>query len=437
MRFSFHLILALLFFSLQQLPANAWPGGRDEAKPRFIFLFIGDGMGQGQCQAAEAALKRELAINHMPVSGTTATHNVEDNVTDSAAAGTAIACGARTKNGMLGLAPDGRALESVAARAKKAGMKVGIITSVPLDHATPAAFYARAKSRNSHAEIALQLAESGFDFFAGEPLMAASREGPKAMQRIKEHGYELVVDPPNLAGKYGGKVFICKKFRRTAARDGKDNFTLARLTAAAISSLENENGFFIMVEGGAIDWACHQNDGAMAVRETEEFDLAVREALGFMAGRPGQCLVVVTADHETGGLSVVDPGRAPGLLSQAGSGEEFRDLVAALAKKGATADEFLAEVGKFFSMDGLAAEDDKALRRSWQSRAGSHKGVAPSREALRIFNRHCGLEWSGTGHTVAPVRTSAAGIGAEVFAGNYDNSEIGLRLEKLLPAGSR
>ena len=315
MRFYFHLILALLFFSLQQLPASAGPDGRDEAKPRYIFLFIGDGMGQGQCRAAEAALGRELAINHMPVSGTTDTHNVEGKVTDSAAAGTAIACGARTKNGMLGQAPDGKALESAAARAKKAGMKVGIITSVPLDHATPAAFYAHANSRNSYADIARQLAESGFDFFAGEPLLAAARGNTEALVRIKEHGYRLLDDPAGLDDKYEGKVCICKKFKRTLARDEKDNFTLARLTAAAISSLENENGFFIMVEGGAIDWACHQNDGALAVRDIEEFDFAVRAALDFITGRPGQGLVVVTADHETGGLAVTAD-RGAGVLPE-------------------------------------------------------------------------------------------------------------------------
>ncbi|MFA7159081.1 MAG: alkaline phosphatase [Kiritimatiellia bacterium] len=436
MRFYFHLILALLFFSLQQLPVSAGPGGREEAKPRYIFLFIGDGMGQGQCRAAEAALGRKLAINHMPVNGTTDTHNVNGKVTDSAAAGTAIACGARTKNGMLGLAPDGKALESVAAKAKKAGMKVGIITSVPLDHATPAAFYAHTESRNSYAEIARQLAESGFDFFAGEPLMAAARGNTEALARIKARGYRLVADPSGLDDKYDGKVCICKKFRRTTARDGKDSFTLARLTAAAISSLENENGFFIMVEGGTIDWACHQNDGALAVRETEEFDLAVRKALDFMAGRPGQCLVVVTADHETGGLAVVDPEKAPGLLRQKGSDEEFKARVASLVQKNAGWQEYLGAVQEFFGMECLAAEEEKALRLAWEERSAG-KGARPAREALRIFNRRCGLEWAGTGHTGAPVITSASGVGADAFAGSYDNSEIGLRLEKLLPAGGK
>lgn len=437
----FRLKLVLFMALLMPCVALPQPATLQEAKPKYIFLFIGDGMGKNQRQAAESALNRKLAINHLTVSGTTTTHNVDGKVTDSAAAGTAIACGVKTKNGMLGLAPDGQVLESIAVKAKKAGMKVGVISSVSLDHATPAAFYAHTKARSNYEEIAGQLGQSGFDFFGGNSLLAASKEKSEALQRIKEHGYRLIPNPDKLAEKYEGKVFIYRSFVRAIDESEKSGFSLAQITSAAIRSLDQENGFFLMVEGGAIDWAGHGNDAAMAVRETEEFDLAVQEALNFIAKQPEKCLIVVTADHETGGMTIIDSQKTPGLLRQTGSGSigKLGSIVAALAEKNAGADVYLAEVKRYFQLDSLTDAEEKELRQSWKKyliKGAKAKGVPPAKDAMRLFNQRCGITWTTGGHTGEPVQTTATGIGADAFAGNYDNTDICRRMEKLLPAGA-
>ena len=438
----FRLKLALFMAALlAPCIAMTQPADLKEENPKYIFLFIGDGMGKNQRQAAESALNRELVINHLPVSGTTTTHNVDGKVTDSAAAGTAIACGVKTKNGMLGLAPDGHVLESIAVKAKKNGMKVGIISSVPLDHATPSAFYAHSNSRANYEEIALQLAQSDFDFFGGNELLAVSKGKSEALQRIKECGYCLISNPDKLSEKYDGKVFICRSFIRAIDEREKSGFSLAEITSAAIRSLDQDKGFFLMVEGGAIDWACHNNDGAMAIRETEEFDRAVQEALNFLAKRPGKCLVVVTADHETGGMTIIDHKKTPGLLRQTGSGGagKLGSIVAALAKKNAGADIYLTEVKRFFQLESLTNEEEKELRRSWEEyliNGEKAKGIPPAKDALRLFNQRCGVTWTTGGHTGDPVQTTAVGGGANAFTGNYDNTDICRRLEKLLSSAT-
>ncbi len=434
--------LQMLLFAALLLPCLglAQVAGTNAAAPKYIFLFIGDGMGPSHRQAAELALGRKLTINHLPVSGTTTTHNVDGQTTDSAAAGTAIACGVKTKNGMLGVSPDGQPLESIAVKAKKAGMKVGMISSVPLNHATPAAFYAHAKARSKYDEIALQMADSDFDFFGGAKITESSQDKSEAWQRLKDHGYATIFNPAQLADKYEGKAYVYRYMPRVIDEKVKRGFTLPQITAAAIRSLDQDKGFFLMVEGGAIDWACHRNDGATAVREVEEFDQAVQEAIDFSAKKPGTCLVVVTADHETGGMTIVEPQKLPGLLKQTESEQEFALDVTTLAKKKADADAYLAEVKRFFQRDALTSEEEKELRQSWAdflAKGAKAEGlVPPSRDALRLFDQRCGLTWTTGGHTGTPVLTTAAGVCAEAFAGNFDNTDICRRLEKMLPGVS-
>lgn len=428
--------LKLMLFMALLAPCVAMPqtANLKEDNPKYIFLFIGDGMGKNQRQAAESALNRKLAINHLPVSGTTITLNVDGQVTDSAAAGTAIACGIKTKNGMIGLAPDGQTVESIAVKAKKAGMKVGIITSDALNGATPSAFYAHSKSRGNYKEIGLQLPESDFDFFGGGALSG----GAEALERIKERGYLLIADPNELAEKYDGKVIIYNRFIHAVDNKEKNGVSLAQITSAAIRSLDQDKGFFLMVECAGIDHGGHTHDGAVAVRETEELDLAVQKALDFFSKQPEQCLIVVTADHETGGLTIVDQEKTPGLLRQTGGGDKLSAVVAALAKKNAGADIYLAEVKRFFQLDSLTNEEEKELRKSWEdylikANNKTAKGVPPATDALRLFNQRCGIKWTD-GHTGAPVQTTAVGAGANAFAGNYENTDVCRRLEKLLPA---
>lgn len=428
-----HVKVAVCLVGVAFVAAGAQPARSAEARPKYIFLFIGDGMGANHRRLAELALNRPLAMNHLPVSGTTTTHNAKGEVTDSAAAGTAIACGVKTRNGMLDMAPDGSILEAITAKAKKAGMGVGILTTASIEDATPAAFYAHADSRSDYKAIAFQLADSGFDFFGGGGFKSgSSRASDDLWRHIRERGYSLF--PSNRM-----PVIACRRLVGDIGNRAKVRLSLAQLTAVAIRSLDQEKGFFMMVEGGDIDGAGHASDGGRVISEVEKLDNAVQEALTFLAERPGECLVVVTADHETGGLTIADPGKTVDLLRQTGAWHTFRDALEGMAKTNAAAGMFMSKVKGFFQLDSLAPEEEKDLLKSWEDYLKGQKKekvVPPAKEALRIFNRRCGIAWtSGGNHTTNAVQTTASGVGAEAFAGNYDNTDIFRRLEKLLPAG--
>ncbi len=224
--------------------------------PKHVFLFIGDGMSLPQRMLAEK--EGPLAMNTLPFQAPTRTSSASDYVTDSAAAATAIACGVKTRNGSVGLDPEGKRLVSCAELAKKAGKKVGILTTVPITHATPAGFYAHRESRKMTKEIEADRLASGFDFFAGHAEASLKNPGP----------------------------------------------ALADLVRKALAALEGPEGFFLMAEGGLIDWAGHANDTEALIRETRAFDDAVKVALEFLEKHPDDTLVIVTGDHETGGLTL-------------------------------------------------------------------------------------------------------------------------------------
>jgi alkaline phosphatase len=224
--------------------AGAWARA-----PKYVFLFIGDGMGLPQVELTRRASGQELKMLGLPVVGLAATHSADHEITDSAAAGTALATGHKANNGSIGISATLDTLTTIAELARDKGLKVGIVTTVTTDHATPAAFYANVADRDMSEEIRRQQAASGIDHFAGEqPLEGSVR-----------HAIEL---------------------------------------------LDNSKGFFIMAEGGLIDWQGHDNNAEGVVREVLDFDAALGVALDFYAKHPRETLIVVTADHETGGLTL-------------------------------------------------------------------------------------------------------------------------------------
>ncbi|MCQ2377849.1 MAG: alkaline phosphatase, partial [Victivallaceae bacterium] len=316
------------------------------AKPKYIFLFIGDGMSTPQRMTADEFSRKtgagKLFINDMPFHATTRTSSANSLVTDSAASGTAIACGEKTANGRIGMAADGvRKLESCAEAAKKAGKKVGIVTSVTINHATPASFYAHRASRGQYYAIGLDLVDSGFDYFGGGGCAKHDASGdPLYRGDIYElaarAGYKVV------SGKAGlseivpgtGKVFA------RGDNDGALPFaidaapgtaTLADFTEKGIELLDNPQGFFMMVEGGAIDWCGHSNDAAGNLREVLAFDRAVEKAVAFAEKHPDETLIVVTGDHETGGMTMGFAGTGYALYVERLAGQKCS--VAAFAQK--------------------------------------------------------------------------------------------------------
>jgi alkaline phosphatase len=448
-----------------------WAGAVFAAPPKYIFLFIGDGMASPQRQTAEAySLKRgsgRLAMNHLPGRVDLETKSANAAVTDSAASSTAIACGELTRNGMLGVSPDGGRLESVAEFAKKRGMKVGIITTVAIAHATPAGFYSHSNSRSRSYVIGLDLIASGFDYFAGAGVFGKQNDGKAPEYRgdlfelAVKAGYRMAfnrADWEKLAP--GGKtwsVFGSGSIGFDIDADGSRP-NLAELVSKCIELIDNPNGFFIMCEGGMIDYAGHANDAATNVRDVLALDNAVKVALKFLDSRPDETLVITTGDHETGGMSLRldDSGKKSdiGLLSkQKMSVGKFSDIVKRKIRKSkgaVTFDEMRPLMAQTFSLTDLTAEEEKVLSEAFRQDIESYRTnvedtthyMAKRRyvfagAVVKVFNARAGVSWTTGSHTALPVLTTAKGAGAEILDGMTANKDIGKRLKELLGGGER
>lgn len=447
---------------------------KQPAKVKYVLLFIGDGMGLPQRAATEQFLGRKLHVDAMPAQGITTTFANDRFITGSAASATAIASGAKTNINYIGVDPEYKPVKSIAEMAKDNGMKVGIVSSVSIDHATPAAFYAHVKTRKMYHEIDCQLAESGFDFFGGGGLKDPEGKKSKAplgnaIEMAKKNGYKVVTDKAAFkALKPGdGKVLSWN----ANLPDGKalpyamdmtaEDITLPEFTAKAIEMLDNPNGFFLMVEGGKIDWACHANDASASVRNTVAFDDSVKVGLDFLAKHPDETLIVVTGDHECGGLTLGFAGTKYKsyfnvLDAQKISFQKFSDeIVSEFRTKNGTFDEMKPIITRYF---GLKFEGDpkkdrlvlapyqveqvrQAFRRSMageEEKAGEdtyilYGGYDPLTMALtHALNHNAGLAWTSYKHTGVPVSTSASGPGHEAFNGSYDNIDIAFKLMKAM-----
>ncbi|MDR3184604.1 MAG: alkaline phosphatase [Prevotellaceae bacterium] len=373
--------------------------------PKYVFLFIGDGMGLAQVAATEAYLSakegavgsKNLPFSNFPVIGLATTFSANHYVTCSSAAGTALSTGSKTNNDMLGMAPAGDTLTSITYKLKRAGYKIGIATTVGVDHATPAAFYASSGKRSSYYDIALQLPASNFDFFAGGDFIKPSgknNDRPDIHHVAAEAGYTIVRDHAAVSG-VAEKVILLQAENKGAelpyAIDRTDDdLTLPQITAAAIKFLDNEKGFFAMIEGGKIDWACHSNDGATSIYETIDFANAVQHAIDFYHRHPDETLIIVTADHETGGLALNLEADVDGLL-------------------------LVDEKTTPYEVDVSTYMDKNARRQERQNRIAGQ-------------NRKIGLGWTSNDHTGSPVPVYAIGAGSELFGGKYDNTDIPKRI---------
>ena len=294
---------------------------------KYVFYFIGDGMGLNQVNTTEMYLGEQqgrigtepLCFASFPVAGMATTFSASNSITDSAAGGTALATGVKTYNGAIGVDANKERVMSVAERAKRAGKKVGVTTSVSVDHATPAAFYGHQPDRSMYYEIALQLPEAGFDFYAGSGFLKPARtfdkkDAPSIYPIIEQAGYTIARGIDEYQAKAGDadKMVLIQKDGTDASSlpyaidRNEGDLTLAQITESAIDFLsrDNKKGFFLMVEGGKIDWACHSNDPATMVKEVIDMDNAVRVAYEFYKKHPKETLIVITADHETGGLGL-------------------------------------------------------------------------------------------------------------------------------------
>ena len=438
---------------------------------KYIFYFIGDGMGANQVLGAEmyrSAIQGEplgrvqTLMTSFPYSGSASSHSASNGITDSAAAGTCLATGKKTKNGMLGMGPDSARLTTIAEELKAQGWGIGIMTTVAIDHATPAAFYAHVVKRSKYYEIGKQLSESGFDFFGGagfhHPQGKKDHEPVNLYRLAEERGYTVVHGMEELSeipeSRYTdiSKMILVQKDDDQGAKHGSNlpyaidrkegDLSLRQIVSTAIPFLAaRHERFFMMVEGGMIDYACHGDDAATAFGEVWDMDEAMREAYAFYEQHPDETLIIVTADHETGGLALGNSDytlHLEALQHQQCSAWVLSDLFVQLFKdkKKVSWDdvkEIYREQLGFWDKVEIRADEERALKTLYKNTRAKkshdtktlYKTINALGDAgIALLNKKAHIGWTTRAHSAHVVPIYAIGAGAEVFSGWHDNTEI-------------
>ncbi|MCD8031303.1 MAG: alkaline phosphatase [Bacteroides sp.] len=458
------LIHVLLFFLLVQVVYGQ--------QAKYVFYFIGDGMGVNQVNGAEMYQGEldgrigvePLLFSRFPVASMASTFSATNSVTDSSAAGTALSTGEKTYNGAIGVDMDKAPLMTIAERAKKAGRRVGVTTSVSVDHATPAAFYAHQPDRNMYYEIGLDLIAAGFDFYAGGGFLkpetrADGTEAPHLFPIFEEAGYTIARGYEDYKAKSGSSdkmILIQKEGAPThsipyAIDREEGDLTLAQITESAVSFLtkNNKKRFFLMVEGGKIDWSCHNNDAATTLKEVVDMDEAVKVAYEFYKKYPKETLIVVTADHETGGMSL-GTGRYEMKLSSLEYQQSSLEILSASITDLRKAHnnqvsweqikELLGEKMGFWKQLPISWEQEKKLRDEYENSFVKNKqefveSLYSRTEPLaacakNVMSEIARVGWTSGGHSAGYVPVYAIGAGANLFMGTMDNTDIPKRIAK-------
>lgn len=373
-----------------------------QQRAKYVFYFIGDGMGFNHVSLTEYWLgytqdvfdSRPLSFSQFPVLGWAVTHSESNLITDSAAAGTALSTGSKTKNGMLGTGPDSTALRSISYKIHDAGYKVGISSTVGINHATPGAFYGHNVNRGNYYDIASEIPASEFEFFAGGGVIESTGDDEdkiSAYEAIEKGGYVIAEGMDDFEVRKDGaqKMMLLQEDGRLrtelpyAIDMEEEDMTQADLVRASIDFLYEEDGqgFFVMSEGGKIDWASHGNDTKTVILETLSFSEAVAEAVKFYNEHPDETLIVVTADHETGGLTL--------------SWEKGYELY-------------------FDRLDEITCSKDKVSEEE--------------REHMNEISHEAHIGWTTGDHSAANVPVFAIGAGSTLFSGRMDNTDIPKRI---------
>ncbi len=476
--------------------------GTDEpSAPKYVFLFIGDGMSYPQIQSTAdflgarndedyfmaqpsiddnegATLDGPEYLNFMNFTGvgSAVTYDANSFAPDSASTATSISTGRKTYSGSINVDTTGEEkFETITEKLhEQLGMKVGIISTVNLNHATPAAFYAHQVSRNNYYEIGEELVASGFEYFAGGGLKKPNgndKDNPQTnlYDLAEEAGYTVTFtnEEAEAIGAGAEKVILIDEFLADSDAMAyeidrtKEMLSLADYVEKGIEVLDNDNGFFMMCEGGKIDWACHANDAASTINDTLALADAVQVAIDFAKEHPDETLILVTGDHETGGLTIGFAGTDYDtyltlLENQKISFQKFDDEYTVNYKEnGASFEDALADIEELFGLKTQGDEGDKLVLTPYElsqlktafekSINGTETGEDAQAEYVmygtydplsvtltHILNNKSGVSFTSYSHTGLPVAVLAEGVNAEAFNGYYDNTEIFYKLAEML-----
>lgn len=485
--------------------------------PKYVFLFIGDGMSYPQVQLTNYYLsasqgqnagtvtvegeektkldsKNNLTMMNFPIAGSAQTYDSTSFAPDSASTATSIATGNKTWSGSINVSEDfTQTYETIAEKLKaQKDMKIGILSTVNLNHATPAAFYAHQASRSSYYDIGLEMIDSGFDYFAGGGLLQ-----PTGKEKDKEDlyalaeaaGYKVVqtqAEAEALKAEDGKVIAIDEHLADSSAMSyeldrAEEEWALADYVEKGIEVLDNDNGFFMMVEGGKIDWACHANDAASTITDTIALDNAVEKAVEFYNEHPEETLIIVTGDHETGGLTIGFAGTDYDTFLKNFENQKISyakydsDYVSGYKENKTDFETVMKDVTELFGLQVPAGTDSETTQQkdsadqhpesdndgalvmteyeygqlktayeTTMSRTGEEAEFAQdeyirygSYEPLtvtitHILNNKSGINFGSYAHTGLPVEVLVQGVGAESFDGYYDNTDIYSKMAALL-----
>lgn len=302
-------IICIVLFSLITPFLFAGNPGEKKKKtktPKNIILLIGDGMGTAQIYAGYTAKKGIMNITGMPVSGFSVTWSANDYITDSGAGGTALSTGVKTNNGSIGVDAKGQPVKTILEMAEQKGLSTGLISTSAITHATPASFIAHTANRSKYTDIALDFLKTDIDVFIGGGYnnFARRADSLNLIDSLKVRGYIVARDLKDVDIPSTQRLAALLADEHMPRMSKGRGTMLPDATEMALKMLKrNKEGFFIMIEGSQIDWGGHDNDATYIVDEMIDFDNAVGKALQF-AAKNGETLVIVTADHETGGLGI-------------------------------------------------------------------------------------------------------------------------------------
>jgi len=302
------LAIVLIVAACGQKQQTATTDTKTKKKAKNIILMIGDGMGISQVYAAYKVKNDNTAMARCKIIGLVNTSSADELITDSAAAGTAIATGKKTNNGHIGVLPSGEKLKTILEIAEKHGKASGLIATSAITHATPASFIAHHPSRHEYEALAMDFLQTEVDVFfgGGKAHFGAREDGLNLLDSLQNKGYNLIYNYEEIDDARGSLIAgLFGEKHLPKHLEGRGDY-LDKASMKAIEVLDqNENGFFLMIESSQIDWGGHDNDQEYVVDETAEFDNLVGKVLDF-AEKNGETLVIVTSDHETGGFTIVD-----------------------------------------------------------------------------------------------------------------------------------
>ncbi len=440
-------------------------------QPKYVFYFIGDGLGAAQRQFSEFFIQEKdanpnehLLMNTFETAGINTTYCADTLITDSAAAATALASGVKTNKGVIGKNVQGKNVKTLTEAAMEHGMKTGLITTTRLTHATPAAFAAHNVSRNNENEIADDFLASGVDFFAGggirhfipasmkiekgdaigKTIKSKRKDEKDLVKGFEDKGYTTFI------GMKGAKSFnttdFSKKDKVFAAftythmpyeiermNQYKEVPSIASMTKAAVDVLsKGSKGFFLMVEGGRIDHAAHANDPTGVIWDTIAFDDAVKTAYDFYKNHKDQTLIVIVGDHETGGmgLGMDSMGYKLNMAALNNVQVSVEDTLAygAGEYKGDKA-AYLDFLSKNFGLNNLSDAETQRLNKAMASSdagetSGYYKLNPAALTAAHLLSTRANINWTTTIHTATMIPMSATGVNAAQFGGYKDNTQI-------------